>query len=199
MGAITIRSLFKMVLVVMIIIGFSVTLMQLFVRARGDSPEFFGVSSYVILSDSMPPVIKAGDMVFIRRHEPSRLEEGDIITFRSTDPRTFGETITHQIDEVVTDEGSLSFITKGINLDSQDPTPVAAGNVKGVYWFRLPYAGYVVQFIQSDTGFLTLFILPISTFIVFEIMHFTRIYKAYVKENILYELEQKQQQQSNNK
>ena len=187
-------KVFKFILVMAIVLGFSLTAFHLFARVRGDSPQLFGVSSYVIVSDSMSPKINAGDLVVIRRADSTRLDVGDIITFRSTDPRTFGETITHQIHAFDVEGNERAIITKGINLDSVDPTPVVPGNIKGLYWFRLPAVGYVVQFVQSDVGFLSLFVLPISAFIVFEVIHFSKLYKDYVKEGILEELKEKEAQ-----
>ena len=38
---------------------------------------------------------------------------------------------------------------------------------------------------RTDTGFITLFVLPISLFILSEGIHFAKLYKSYVKESVM--------------
>ena len=46
-------------------------------------PGLFGIKTYYVVSGSMEPQIPVGSMIYVRECEPSKLKEGDIITFSS--------------------------------------------------------------------------------------------------------------------
>jgi signal peptidase len=157
--------------------------------SRGNNPNqassIFGVSAYVVLSDSMAPRFSSGDVIVVAQVDPTDINEGDIITFVSRGPSTFGEIITHQVEEVIEIDGLLNFVTKGINLNSIDPTPVSEQEILGRYVFHIPFLGFVVSYLQTTGGFIILFVLPMSGLILFEIGKFLKYYRLYVKEKIM--------------
>jgi signal peptidase I len=136
----------------------------------------------------MKPLFSAGDLVFSQKTDVDLLEVGDVITFVSRDPLTFGENITHQIHAIGMDEGVVVFTTKGTNLDTVDQTSIFEQQINGKYWFSIPKVGYFVDFMRSNTGFIVIFILPISLLVVLEGLHFTKLYKKYVKESLMSEM-----------
>jgi signal peptidase len=112
-------------------------------------------SVHVVMSDSMQPTIKSGDMVIIGK--PGSLFTGDIapgeiITFKRNE-----NLITHRIVSI---DGDTIF-TKGDGQEEIDPWPVSRFfDVKGSYIFHIPYIGLVSNFIQTKTGWLLCVILP---------------------------------------
>ena len=104
----------------------------------------------VILTGSMEPLIRPGDMIIIKRIQKEEdievLEVGDIINFRR------GEiNITHRILEIHTDDaGNVSFQTKGDNNRSPDEEIVAAADVRGEIIYTLPKVGLPVLMIRSN-------------------------------------------------
>ena len=64
------------------------------------------VSLYTIISGSMLPTIQVYDVVVNQRiDDPTKLQEGDIITFISQSKINYGETITHRIIKVTYEDG----------------------------------------------------------------------------------------------
>ena len=58
----------------------------------------FGLRFYVVRTDSMAATdFAAGDLIVVRTVDPTALGEGDIVTFVSRDPDSYGETVTHKI------------------------------------------------------------------------------------------------------
>jgi signal peptidase I len=184
----TIRKLFKYSFRIFIIICLLIVLFSLFQRSRQKEVSIAGISSYIILSDSMKPLFGAGDLVITQKIDTEELKVGDVITFQSRDPLTFGENITHEIYEINFENGQTLITTRGINLESIDQTPVYAEQVIGIYWFKLPKIGYFIDFMRTNTGFITLFVLPISLLILSEGIHFAKLYKSYVKEGVMNDL-----------
>ena len=75
---------------------------------------------------------------------------GDIITFqlRSGEPAV----ATHRVvQRIVTDDGAVSFVTKGDANDAADPTPVLPIQVRGKVWYAIPYLGWVNTWLGGST------------------------------------------------
>lgn len=113
-------------------------------KVTGDlQPSLFGFSTAVVISGSMSGMIEVDDMIVIRQQKEYAV--GDVITFRSGD-----SLVTHQI---VRKEG-LSFITKGIANNTEDPRPVDRGNIVGKVILVIPGVGKVVTFVRTPLGML---------------------------------------------
>lgn len=112
----------------------------------------FRVYPSVVLTGSMEPDIKPGDMILINKitdeNDINKLKPGDIITFHRDDI-----IITHRIKEIVTDEnGNISFRTKGDNNSVMDTRLVEPGEVIGKYVGVIPKIGLPVLWIKSGEG-----------------------------------------------
>lgn len=109
----------------------------------------FPVFPSVVLTGSMEPEIRPGDVVLIRKLQEEKeiygLEEGDVINFKR-------ETIniTHRIRTIETDEaGNRSFITKGDNNRSADEEAVLPADIRGIVVSVVPKAGIPVLMLKS--------------------------------------------------
>ena len=112
-------------------------------------------SAHIVMSDSMQPTLKSGDMVIIGSPGSplaGEIAPGEIITFERNK-----SLITHRIASIEGDTIS----TKGDGQEEIDPWPVSRFfDVKGSYIFHIPYIGLVANFIQTKTGWLVGVILP---------------------------------------
>lgn len=98
-----------------------------------------------ISSGSMEPVYYEGDVVLIKKVDPHQLEVGDIIVFEAEGG---GIPIVHRIVEVVKEEGTLYFATKGDNNAFKDTyySPlkgVPESRVVGTPVLRIPKVGWI--------------------------------------------------------
>lgn len=123
-------------------------------------PQMVGAShSYVVLSDSMSPTMQAGDVAFVREVSPAQIHVRDVITFErgsGADART----VTHRVVEVVREDGTLHFRTKGDANEGPDRELVPAAAVVGRVAFRVPKIGYVIMFAKTEVGIAALVIVP---------------------------------------
>lgn len=109
----------------------------------------FSLYPSVVLTGSMEPDIKPGDVVLIKKIQQEemiyRLKSGDVITF------TRGPiTITHRITKVLRDEaGNVSFQTKGDNNRSPDNETVDPQDLKGIVVGTIPKAGIPILVLKS--------------------------------------------------
>ena len=139
-------------------------------------PSIGGVTPMIVLTDSMDPVIKSGDLIFAKSIDPAEVAVGDIITF--FDPAGSGtSTVTHRVVEVLREDG-LHFRTKGDANNTEDRSLVPAENLIGVYRARLPGMGQVAMFLQTTPGLLLCVVLPLGALVAVDLIRRKRAAKA---------------------
>lgn len=122
-------------------------------------PQVAGADdSYVVVSSSMSPTIKAGDVVVVDEVAPSSVAEGDIITFDRTPGD--GERTMHRVVDIVTQDGRQYFRTKGDANEEADPQLVPADALVGTVRFSIPYVGWAFSFASTDVGVLAFVAVP---------------------------------------
>jgi signal peptidase I len=131
-------------------------------------PSFFGYKPLTVLTNSMEPKISAGDMIFVKETNSSKVKEKEIITFRTDDQKV----VTHRVVDV-TPEG---FLTKGDNNNVEDSWTVTSDRLIGEVAFILPNAGFVAKFISSKIGFSLFVLMPFLLFILIEVFERTNRY-----------------------
>lgn len=110
--------------------------------------RLLGYEVLVVQSGSMEPNYHVGSLVYVKPVEASVLETGDVITFELGG----GVRGTHRIIEVLDEDGSLSFRTKGDNNDHADYNPVLPEDIVGQVKFTIPYLGFLITYIQQPPG-----------------------------------------------
>ena len=111
----------------------------------------------VVVSDSMAPSIRAGDILWIKPLK-ERIYPGIVISYNYQ-----GKLITHRVARI---EANM-IITKGDNNQEVDPWRVPTSSVVGTPVMRVPYLGYAISFMQRPIGWILFVIFP-AAWIVFE-------------------------------
>jgi signal peptidase I len=121
-------------------------------------PLAFGGRSFAVLSGSMQPTLRVGDLVLEKRTVAVEIHVGDIVTFRS--PEDSSKLITHRVRRVAIADGVVKVATKGdANLSVEHWTIPADGTV-GRAIVRVPKIGYLLVWTRSTPGRLLLIALP---------------------------------------
>lgn len=121
------------------------------------APEF---SIYTVVSPSMRPNYRVYDIVVNRKIDAAEIDEGDVITFISSNMDYPGITMTHRVIGFTKDEHNRTcFITKGDNNPSKDQACARGNKVIGKVIFRIPFLG----FIGSKYGILFFILVVISS------------------------------------
>ena len=143
---------------------------------KDEVPDFAGIVPLIVLTDSMYPDIKSGDLIFTKTVDADKIEVGDTISF--TDPAGNGTSIvTHQVIEIYEEDGVTYFRTKGINNNTEDKLSVPEDKLIGEYTgFRLPSAGRVALFMQTLPGLIICVVVPILLFVGYDIIR-RRVYE----------------------
>lgn len=144
---------------------------------KTDVPSFAGYMPMIVMTGSMEPEIKGGDLVICKTTKAENISKGDIISF--FDPDGNGTSVvTHRVTEVINEDGKISFRTKGDANLIEDKSVVPAENLVGKYKTRIPYAGNVSMFMQSTAGLIVCVILPILLLLGIDIVRGRRSEKS---------------------
>ena len=148
--------------------------------------DLFGYKMYIVNSDSMAATdFKAGALILVKEVNPNTLKEGDIITFMSQDPDSFGETVTHKIRRLTTDaEGNPAFVTYGTTTGVDDETVVTFPYVLGQYQKQIPGLGTFFNFLKTTPGYFVCIFTPFMLIIIYEAVKFFALFRQYKQEQM---------------
>lgn len=116
--------------------------------------KVFQFKPYVVITESMEPVLNVDDMIIVYNPNLDKLDKGDIITFEA-DINYDGtkEVITHYIDSITLDSQDER-VYRTIRHDGVAPDSwiLRDDDIIGVYGFRIPKLGVLVTFLRSPFG-----------------------------------------------
>lgn len=132
---------------------------------QDEVPSFFGWKPFIVLSGSMETQISVGDLVIVKEVDTSILKKGDIIAFKENDI-----VITHRIDDIITEDGMVKYITKGDNNNIRDEGTVLPEQVEGIFICNISGLGNLAIFIQTPMGMIVSLSIPVILLIIIGIM-----------------------------
>ncbi|HHT54304.1 MAG TPA: signal peptidase I [Clostridiales bacterium] len=167
-------------------VAFSVVITVLVFAANSNDdgiPSIGGKSPITILSDSMSPTFRAGDLIvgnMLTDTEKSTLDTGDIITYYvDLNGDGINEINTHRIVDKYDQGGYVYYVTQGDNTvtnPTPDADPVVYYNVICKYTgTRIAGLGKALSFLQTSQGFLICVVLPLLLFFIYELYRFVSV------------------------
>ena len=179
------KNVFTWLLVVAAVCMMVFTVVSVTTFDRNDR-DLFGYKAFICRSDSMKATdFAAGDLVFVKEVSPATIKEGDIISYRSEDPDTFGETFTHKVRSLITDEnGQPCFITYGTTTGVDDELPVKYTQFQGIYKFDIPKLGTFFSFLKTTPGYFICIFLPFMLLILMQGLNTVKLFRKYKKEQM---------------
>ena len=145
--------------------------------------SIFGFKFFVVQTDSMSAThFDAGDIIISKEVDVSTLEVGDVITFISEGKDNYGETVTHQIIEVTTKDGSIAFGTKGTSNNTPDEE--LATIILGKYVGKLPNLGAFFLFLKTTPGYIVCILVPFLILILSQGINCIQLFRRYKQEQL---------------
>jgi signal peptidase len=140
----------------------------------------------VVKSPSMEPTFYQGDLIIIKKCDPSKLVVGDIVTFHTIIENEYALN-THRIIEIDGTGDASLFVTKGDNNPISDIHRISTFDVVGKYVTRVPVLGKVISFLSGGLGFVLVIVLPMVLFLIYQVYHLImvsmKLKKAMATEN----------------
>ncbi len=121
-------------------------------------PLAFHGRPLTVMSGSMTPAIRTGDVVIAMPIAPLAVRPGDIVSFN--DPSRGGKLVTHRVRHMRREGGHVNFITRGDANTGVEKWSVNADHKISRTVLRLPKLGRPLVFARTRTGLLVLVLVP---------------------------------------
>jgi len=165
-----IKNILKSKLIYIWLLGITAVLIIVFINKVNNHNiiKYFGHYAFlVVLSDSMSPSIKAGDIVVVTDRDLNQCQKGDVVTFR--EPGSINTIVTHRVIDEFYQKGEKMYRTKGDANKYPDEKPVPQSFILGKKVFKIPLLGYLTEFSKSKLGFIIFVLIPAGLLILEEI------------------------------
>lgn len=131
------------------------------------APLAFDARPLVVLSGSMEPALRTGDVSVVRSIAPLDARPGDIVTFR--DPDNAERLITHRVRAMSVQGDAVEFRTRGDANNVSERWRVPANGEIGRVMYRIPKLGWVLSYARSKGLFVLLLGGALALLLVFEL------------------------------
>lgn len=126
-------------------------------------PSFFGWKPFIVLSGSMETEIYAGDVAVVKKVDTKDIKENDIIAFKDGNI-----VITHRVIEIINDNGTIKYKTKGDNNNVNDDGYVKEEQIEGLYQFKISKLGDFAVFVQTPIGIVICLSIPLAILLIIQ-------------------------------
>lgn len=156
------------IMFVIVLVGFIIVVCLQ--RFSDNKISFFNYRMFTVISGSMEPKYKIGDVLISKEVDPATIKVGDAVSYLGTAGDFKDKVITHEVVSIKTGEdGKYLFQTKGIANLFEDPT-ISESQLYGVVIYRTVILSIIYRIVGTTIGFYLFIILPLLFIIGSEIL-----------------------------
>ena len=139
-------------------------------RFSNNKISFFNYRMFTVVSQSMTPKYDIGDVLISKEMDPSKIEEGDVVSYLGSYGDFSGKVITHRVVNVEKrNDGKYYFRIKGDANIVEDPI-VVEDQLYGVVVYKSMILSLVYRIVGTKVGFYLFIIIPILFIIATEMI-----------------------------
>lgn len=150
----TIWKAIKWIITVFLII---ILLIVLFQRISNNKLALGNTYIFQVASESMLPRYRVGDIIIVRKTDPSKLEVGDSITYLGKSSNLRGLVITHEIVKKEEIDDKYHFVTKGLMNEVEDPE-ITEDDIYGKVVYHSVVISYLSRLMLTRFGYYVIFV-----------------------------------------
>lgn len=168
-----ILSIFKRIVdVVLTIFVLMFVLVVCLQRFSNNEISLFSYRMFTVLSESMAPTYKIGDVLISKEVDPKEIKVGDDVSYLGKSGTFADKVVTHRVVEIETDkDGKYVFHTKGVANPTEDPL-VYEDQIYGVIVHEAKLLSYVYKCVSNPNGMFIFIVIPILYVIGSEMIYF---------------------------
>lgn len=155
-----IAGIIKGIFMLMIILFIFMVCLQ---RFSNNQISLFNFRLFTVISGSMEPKYKIGDVLISVETDPKDIKVGDVVSYHGEKRDVKGKIITHQVINIEKDDsGKYYFHTKGIceNCLVEDPV-VSENQLYGVVKYKVKSLSFIYKVVGTNVGLFVFIILPL--------------------------------------
>jgi signal peptidase len=139
-------------------------------RFSDNKISFFNYRMFTVISGSMEPKYKIGDVLISKEVDPATIKVGDTVSYLGTAGDFRDKVITHEVVSIGKDkDGKLLFHTKGLANLVEDPV-ISGSQIYGVVIYKSIILSVIYRIVGTTIGFYLFIILPLLFIIGSEII-----------------------------
>ena len=183
-----IKKVFKIIKsiinVIIVLLVMSFVLIVCLQRFSNNKISFFDYRIFTVVTGSMEPKYKIGDILIAKERKPSEIKVGDAISYLASRDEIKGNVVTHEVVNITKDEeGHYLFHSKGLVNLIEDPV-VHEDQLYGVVVYKTKILSFVKKIVSTDIGMILFVIIPILYIIVSEMIAFLIEKEEKRKQNL---------------
>ncbi|MBP5684376.1 MAG: signal peptidase I [Bacilli bacterium] len=134
-----------------------VLLMVIFQKVTNSKVTIGNFYIFQVVSESMYPEYKIGDVIVVRKVDADKLKIGDDVTYLATSHSLDGLVITHRLIDIENENGEYRFTTKGIANSVADPK-IKIDNIYGKVIYHTIIFSFIGRLMTNIIIYYALFI-----------------------------------------
>lgn len=156
-----IKRIFSVFITIILISFVLVVCLQ---RFSNNKISFFKYRMFSVVSGSMYPKYKIGDILISKEVLPETIKRGDDISYLvvNKNSQIYGQVITHQVTKSwIDDQGKYMFRAKGIYSLAEDNDDISEDQLYGKIIYKTFILSFIYKIVSTNVGFYLFIIVPI--------------------------------------
>lgn len=163
------KRIVDIVLTIFVIMFVFVVCLQ---RFSNNEISLFSYRMFTVLSESMAPTYKKGDVLISKEVAPEKIKVGDDVSYLGKSGTFAGKVVTHRVVKIEKDkDGKLVYHTKGLANPTEDPL-VYEEQIYGVIVHEAKILSLVYKCVSTPNGMFIFIVIPILYIIGSEMIYF---------------------------
>ena len=138
-------------------------------RFSNNKLSIFNFRMFTVISGSMEPKYKIGDVLIAKEIAPEKIKKGDTISYLGTVNSFKDKVVTHEVVGIDKIDGKYYFHTKGLANLVEDPL-VSSDQLYGKVIYKCLIISLIYKIVSTNIGFYLFIIIPILYIISSEII-----------------------------
>lgn len=185
-----IKFLLKFIKVVVWIFVLLVIFVILVQRIFNNRVSIGSFRMFTVVTGSMEPVYKVGDVVISKEVDPSTINEGDDVVYLGEKNDFKDKIVTHRVIKIENKDGEYYFTTKGVANDYSDPV-ISSDQIYGKVVYKPVVLSFLSSILNTRAGFYLLIFVPVAFLIFLEILDYIKRKEGELDEGEKEEVKEK--------
>ena len=167
---------------ILVIAAAVVVLCTVVLTKSGEAPSICGYTALRITTGSMEPTYAVDTMILVKKVDPSEIQEGDVISFYSSDPALDGSLNTHRVVSVKQEDDHFVYVTKGDGNNAVDLYDARSEYLVGKVVGSSRILGKLSRLTANPLIFIPVIVIPLTIILLCNLFQTISIAKKIVKE-----------------
>lgn len=128
-----------------------------------------GIRVFTIITESMYPEYKVGDMIIAIDTAPDKIKIGDNVVYNGEVDDFKGKIVTHKVISTKKTSEGYKFITKGVNNIVEDPE-INEKQIIGKVVYKTLILSFISKLVNNTTTFFVVIFIPFTLLVFLEIL-----------------------------